>query len=36
MVAQLDGNEDTPLKDHTIPKAIAFQDKEIIKSYMPA
>jgi hypothetical protein len=36
MVAQLDGNEDIPLKDHTIPKAIAFQDKEIIKSYMPA
>jgi hypothetical protein len=31
MVAQLDA-----LKDHTIPKAIAFQDKEIIKSYMPA
>jgi hypothetical protein len=33
MTAHLDGDE-LPLKNYTIPRAIAFRDKEIIDAYI--
>jgi hypothetical protein len=34
MIAHLDDGEELPLKNYTIPRAIAFKDNEIMKYYL--